>query len=383
MSPRLPLVERTRLLARCTSWLLAAGLACVPLGATIGAHEIGTTRVVASLTRDDTYTIDVTTDAGALLGRLELASKRPRSSPASAAEYQRAFAALCGELPHHVAVVFDDVPDEPRADCTVDAPGGVAGDDLSALGVTVTLRGAVPPGAKTFRWRYDLTFASYALTMKAPGPQAAETIWLEGGEESRPVVLARVAAPPSRAAVARTYLGLGFTHIVPGGLDHILFVLGIFLLSGRLRPILWQVSAFTLAHSMTLGLTLYGVIALPSSIVEPMIAMSIVYVAVENLVTSELKPWRVALVFGFGLLHGMGFAGVLREMALPRSEILTGLVAFNAGVEAGQLTVILSAFLAVGVWARRSDSYRRLIVVPGSAAIALTGLLWTMQRLGM
>ena len=134
---------------------------------------------------------------------------------------------------------------------------------------------------------------------------------------------------------------------------------------------------------MTLGLTLYGVIALPSSIVEPMIAMSIVYVAVENLVTSELKPWRVALVFGFGLLHGMGFAGVLREMALPRSEILTGLVAFNAGVEAGQLTVILSAFLAVGVWARRSDSYRRLIVVPGSAAIALTGLLWTMQRLGM
>ncbi|PYQ92856.1 MAG: hypothetical protein DMF97_20950 [Acidobacteria bacterium] len=147
MSPRLPLVERTRLLARCTSWLLAAGLACVPLGATIGAHEIGTTRVVASLTRDDTYTIDVTTDAGALLGRLELASKRPRSSPASAAEYQRAFAALCGELPHHVAVVFDDVPDEPRADCTVDAPGGVAGDDLGALGVTVTLRGAVPPGA--------------------------------------------------------------------------------------------------------------------------------------------------------------------------------------------------------------------------------------------
>ena len=123
MSPRLSLIKRKRLLAHRTSWLLAAGLACVPLGATIGAHEIGTTRVVASLTRDDTYTIDVTTDAGALLGRLELASKRPRSSPASAAEYQRAFTALCGELPHHVAVVFDDAPDVPRADCTVDAPG--------------------------------------------------------------------------------------------------------------------------------------------------------------------------------------------------------------------------------------------------------------------
>src|SRR5439155_1458341 len=125
-----PLGFTLELVAERNPYAMAAGLACVPLGATIGAHEIGTTRVVASLTRDDTYTIDVTTDAGALLGRLELASKRPRSSPASAAEYQRAFAALCGELPHHVAVVFDDVPDEPRADCTVDAPGGVAGDDL-------------------------------------------------------------------------------------------------------------------------------------------------------------------------------------------------------------------------------------------------------------
>jgi hydrogenase/urease accessory protein HupE len=378
-----PLADRKHRLARSASWLLAGGLACVLFGATPGAHEIGTTRVVARFNRDKTYTIEVTTDAGALLGRLELARKRPRSSPASAAEYQQAFGAVCGELPRHVAVVFDGVPSMPRADCVVDAPDSVASEDLSALGVTVTLQGVVPADAQTFRWRYDLTFASYALTMKAPEPQAAETMWLEGGEESRPVALSGVAAPPSRAAVARTYLGLGFRHIVPDGLDHILFVLGIFLLSRHLRPILWQVSAFTLAHSMTLGLTLYGVIAVPSSIVEPMIALSIVYVAVENLITSELKPWRVALVFGFGLLHGMGFAGVLREMALPPSEILTGLVAFNAGVEAGQLTVILSASLVVGAWARRSDRYRRLIVVPGSAAIALTGLVWTMQRLAM
>jgi hypothetical protein len=181
--------------------------------------------------------------------------------------------------------------------------------------------------------------------------------------------------------VARTYFGLGFTHILPGGPDHILFVLGIFLLSRRLRPMLWQVSAFTVAHSVTLGLSLYDVITLPPSIVEPLIALSIVYVAVENLVTSELRPWRVALVFAFGLLHGMGFAGVLQELALPRSELLTGLLAFNAGVEAGQLTIIFVAFLVVGMWARHSESYRRFIVRPGSAAIAMTGLFWTLQRL--
>jgi hydrogenase/urease accessory protein HupE len=358
---------------------LACFLACLLFPVTFSAHEIGTTRVVASFAHDDTYTIEVTTDASALLGRLELATKRPRSAPGSDVEYQRQFAALCDELPRHLSVVFDDLESVPHATCLVDTVSSAT--SLEAIGVTITLRGVIPHGTQTFRWRYDLTVASYALTIGSSGPQAAQTIWLEGAEESRPIAFARIAAAPSRATVSRRYFELGFTHILPKGLDHILFVLGIFLLSRRLRPILWQVSAFTLAHSLTLGLTLYGLISLPASIVEPLIALSIVYVGVENLVTSELKPWRVALVFGFGLLHGMGFAGILRDLALPRSEVLTGLVAFNAGVEAGQLTVILSAFLVVGYWARQRRSYRRLIVVPGSAAIALTGLFWTMQRL--
>jgi hydrogenase/urease accessory protein HupE len=367
-------------------WLAArvvcGALAAILAGATAThAHEIGTTRIVASFAADDTYAIEVMTDASVLLARLELARKQPRTSPASAADVQRGLDVLCDEVPRHVSVAFDGIAHVPDATCLVDSADRVPKNDLSALGVTVTLRGVIPPRAQTFRWQYDLTFASYALTVKSAS-RADETMWLEGGQESRAVALARV-EPPSHAAVARSYFGLGFTHILPNGLDHILFVLGIFLLSRRLRPILWQVSAFTLAHSITLGLTLYGVISLSPSIVEPLIALSIVYVAVENIVTSELKPWRVALVFGFGLLHGMGFAGVLRELALPRSEFLTGLVAFNAGVEAGQLTVILSAFLIIGNWARNRDGYREMIVVPGSTAIALTGLVWTVQRLAV
>src|SRR5204862_4443520 len=111
-----------------------------------------------------------------------------------------------------------------------------------------------------------------------------------------------------RFGLARRYFALGFTHIVPGGLDHVLFVLGVYLLSGRARSILWQVSAFTVAHSITLGLSMYGLVSVSPRIVEPLIALSIAYVAVENILLSDLKAWRVVLGFAFGLLHGMGFA---------------------------------------------------------------------------
>ena len=141
-----------------------------------------------------------------------------------------------------------------------------------------------------------------------------------------------------------------------------------------------QVSTFTIAHSITLALTMYGIVSLPATVVEPMIALSIVYIAVENLLVSDLKPWRLALVFSFGLLHGMGFAGVLRDLGLPRPQFLTALVSFNLGVEGGQLFVVAAASLAVAYWRQRPLVYRRLIVQPASVLIALIGLLWTVQR---
>ena len=149
----------------------------------------------------------------------------------------------------------------------------------------------------------------------------------------------------------------------------------------RLRPMLWQVTAFTVAHSITLALSIYGVVRIAPAIVEPLIALSIAYVAVENLFTSHLRPWRIALVSAFGLLHGMGFAGVLSELGLPRSEFVTALITFNAGVEAGQLAVITGAFVLVAYWTSHREWYRRRIVVPASATIALVGVFWTIQRL--
>ncbi|MBL8137731.1 MAG: HupE/UreJ family protein [Acidobacteria bacterium] len=211
---------------------------------------------------------------------------------------------------------------------------------------------------------------------------STHTEWVQGDAWSTSLPLGGPFAPPPLLTRLGEYLVLGYTHILPGGLDHILFVVGLFLLAARLRPVLVQVTTFTVAHSMTLGLALYGVVTLPATVVEPLIALSIVYVAIENLRTRQLTPARVALVFLFGLLHGLGFAGVLTGLQLPRSDFALGLAGFNLGVEAGQLTVIAAVALAVGWW-RDRPWYRARIVVPASLAIAAVGLYWTVTRLGL
>ena len=253
------------------------------------------------------------------------------------------------------------------------------GDLALARKSILYLRGVVPAGAKRFIWHFPAEFGSHVMRLRV-AEEVVSSAWRQPGEINEPYLMGAELVPPGRWEVARQYGVLGFTHILPLGLDHILFVLGIFLLCLRLSPILWQVTAFTLAHTITLGMTIYGLIALPASIVEPLIAISIVYVGVENILVSQLKPWRIVIVFLFGLLHGMGFAGVLSEIGLPRSEFVTALITFNIGVELGQLAVILLALLAVG-WFRAEEWYRQRVVIPLSALISLVGLYWTVERL--
>src|SRR6201994_2580443 len=180
---------------------------------------------------------------------------------------------------------------------------------------------------------------------------------------------------------AWVYLKLGYEHILPLGLDHILFVLSLFLLSPKLKPVLWQATAFTVAHSVTLGLAMYHVITPPARIVEPVIALSILYVALENILSPKLKPSRIGVVFLFGLVHGMGFAGALGHLGLPKDSYLICLVMFNAGVELGQLTVILAAYFLLARWFGDKPYYRKYIVVPLSVIIAIVACYWTIQRL--
>ena len=185
----------------------------------------------------------------------------------------------------------------------------------------------------------------------------------------------------SKSDAAILYLQLGFTHIIPLGLDHILFVLSLFLLSPKLKPVLWQATAFTVAHSITLGLAMFKVITPSPAIVEPIIALSIMYVALENIISPSLKKSRIGIVFLFGLVHGMGFANALGSLGLPQNSYLTSLIMFNVGVELGQLAVILSAFFLFGKWFGNKPYYRKFIVIPLSILITLMAGYWTIERL--
>ncbi len=344
-------------------------------GARLLAHELGRTQAIAVI-RDGAYTIDVVVDPDALLVKLEVFSGSPLSTGLTRDERDRRIGALASTFLDRVILRLDDTVAHPQF--TYVAESALA--DAAQSPSRIRLTGRIPPGTRDMTFAYGLALGAYALNVRV-GDGPMQTFWLEGVRPSPPISLIGEPLPLSAADAAWQYFKLGYTHIVPKGTDHILFVLGIFLLSGRWRSIILQVSTFTIAHSITLGLTMYGVVSLPARIVEPMIALSIAYVAIENLVTSELKPWRLALVFCFGLLHGMGFAGVLRELGLPHSQFLTALVTFNLGVEAGQLSLIAIAWVAVASLRRDESRYRRFIVRPASVAIAIIGLYWTIQRI--
>lgn len=172
----------------------------------------------------------------------------------------------------------------------------------------------------------------------------------------------------------------GFVHVLPLGLDHILFVLGLFFLSRKWKPILYQVSVFTIAHTITLGLATLELISAPSHVVEPIIAASIAVVALENIFFPNYRHSRLFIVFFFGLIHGLGFAGALSAFDLDPTSLVIGLLGFNVGVEFGQLAVIAIVF-ALTFWLKDETKYRKLAVVPCSTLIALMGIYWTIERI--
>jgi len=225
------------------------------------------------------------------------------------------------------------------------------------------------PGEESF----ILNLAEFILN-PSPEQQSSATFSLS----SEPKLMEEKESEDSQGTFF-SFLRQGFVHVVPLGLDHILFVLGIYLLSRKWKPILLQVSVFTIAHTITLGLATLGVVSVPSNMVEPIIAASIAVVAIENIFFPGFRPHRLLVVFVFGLIHGLGFAGALSAFNLDSSSLLLGLLGFNIGVELGQLAVISIATLLTLKFSEKD--YRKWVVVPGSIVISIFGIYWTIERL--
>jgi hydrogenase/urease accessory protein HupE len=242
--------------------------------------------------------------------------------------------------------------------------------------------------------RFPEVLGEVILTIERPGLETV-ALPLGPGEPSPPFQVGlkdgrrKEGDLPSRSANARMepgvlatawrYVRLGFTHIIPEGLDHALFVVGLLVLTPRLRTVAWQITTFTIAHSVTLTLTTLHLVTLPRMVVEPTIAASIAFIGIENLTARRARPWRLAVVFVFGLVHGMGFASALTEIGLPTGQLVTGLVGFSIGVECGHMAVLAAAFLLL-VWFRDRPWYRPRIAIPLSLLVAAAGLAWMAQR---
>lgn len=348
------------------------------------AHEVlpavGDLRVV-----DGGLDLEIRLGAEALVAGIDLSRYADTNDAPQASDYdtlralspaalEDRFRAFWPEMAANIVLRIDGTPIVPefRGLYVADAPD----PELPRLS-TLRIGAPLPPGAEALELGWAARFG--ALVIRQFGVEEPYDGFLPGGTISDPIPLAGGGQVGPWQAFAQ-YIPVGFDHILPKGLDHILFVLGLFFLAARLGPLLWQVSAFTLAHTVTLAAGALGWIVVPGAIVEPIIAASIVYVAVENVLAKGMTPWRPVVVFGFGLLHGLGFASVLEEFGIPEENFIPALLGFNVGVELGQLTVIAIAFLAVGLWFRNRDWYRAVIAVPASLAIAAVGAWWVVER---
>jgi hydrogenase/urease accessory protein HupE len=262
--------------------------------------------------------------------------------------------------------------------CTQSAPRArIDGAALVAESALTCTRGLA--GSKVGLAGMDAAFTD-ALLRIAPLNRPPQVARLTAAR-----AMVEVSSVPDRWEVARSYFMLGVEHILTG-YDHLLFVIALVLLLTRPRAIVGAATAFTVAHSLTLIGTTLGLIGLPQAPVEALIALSIVFLAVEVVKQdpahprlSQRAPWIVA--FGFGLIHGFGFAGALREIGLPESDVPVALLTFNLGVEAGQLLIVASCLAVLALLRRFIPPAVRPAVLAASYAIGITASFWFVERM--
>lgn len=368
-------------------WCIATGPA--------QAHEV--LPAIADMTQDgDTLVFDVSLNAEGFIAGIDLTDISDTNDAPQAADYdslralepaalEAAFADFWPDMARQVRVVVDGVAVTPDL---VGFSAAEVGNTELVRTSSLSFRATLPDGAQKVSVGWAREFG--ALVIRQQGVDAPYDGYLEAGAMTDEITL----SGGDQASAWQTfvnYIPVGFDHIVPKGLDHILFVLGLFFLSTHLRPLLWQVSLFTLAHTITLALAALGHTEFLDAffinsfgiefiaVVEPLIAASIVYVAVENIFLKDLSPWRPFVVFLFGLLHGLGFASVLGEFGLPEDAFVAALIGFNVGVEVGQLAVIAVMFLCVWQAVRVDRGENEVFqakALYGVLILAALALLW-------
>lgn len=345
------------------------------LSAAPEAHPTASTFAIVRVAGDGTVDVEITADAKVLALTLAGLADGPAPVDVPGATDRDRVRALAPELLRLTDLEVDGKRLELRWLDVVDTEG-------RAGLVTVRLAGDVPPAAQTLRWRSNFILNAYPFIVTGVDAKLVSDNydWLAGPEQSRAYRLDAIEEDAGAWATVVRLVPTGFTHILPGGFDHLLFMLGLFLMASTRRALVLQVSAFTLAHSLTLALGVYGAVSIPSQIVEPLIAASIAFIALENVFAKSVSNRRLFVVFVFGLVHGLGFAGVMADLGLSGGHLAASLVGFNAGVELGQLTVIAAASLIVKALRLPVDAERQFVLRPASAAIALTGLFWAVER---
>jgi hydrogenase/urease accessory protein HupE len=350
------------------------------LGCSVAAqgHQINLTNARVVVLPDRTVDVEIAmkgSDVDRAVGTKVFDGATGLVQPAALAA---ASASIAAYIDRHVAVLGED-----GARCRP----GTAEVAPDGDGISVRIPWFCAAIVDPLRYRstvlIDVSPDARQVVLIGAGPDAAQDLL----DASRTETTLTAAAPPSLPQVVGRYIEAGITHIFLG-YDHIAFLAAVVLWARRLWPVVKVVTAFTIAHSITLSLAALDIVRIPSSIIEPAIAASIVYVAVENFLSRDIdKRWRDT--FGFGLIHGFGFASALQEFGLPRSALIPALASFNIGVEIGQIVIVLLVvpgllgmdFLLASSNGRAALPTRSTLAVYGISTVIIgLGSYWFLAR---
>ena len=334
--------------------MMAAGLGCFTSHPF--AHDLERTEVTLTFEADGSFVLDLANDPDWLLLRLEPfaveagitgPAVEAAAIPADIAKRDARLASFAPVVADRVVLWVDGREVRPASAEFIRPRPQTPADDLSPPGI-YRLRGRVPTDVRSLRWFYGIVIDPYPMTVRrADGRVLKETIL--GKAWSETIDLAGQFEPRSPLTVIADYFALGYRHVFAKGLDHLLFVFGVLLLSLRFRPVVTQMAAFTTGQAIAVITTIYGLTAAPGRAIWPIILLSIVYVLVENLLSRRLTFWRLAFLFVFGLFHGAELAGVLAAVGVPRARTGWSVVAFIAGVISGELTVVVGVVMGAAV----------------------------------